>query len=212
MAQSLFQYGQIETTLVKAKEILPFVERLITLARKGTLQSRQRLIALLGDRSILSKEEQEKYDAMSDAQRRKVLMGRSGRRHRAGKVPASYNKKTIPFVAQSVVHQLMAKVAPKFADRPGGYTRIIRLSNRRIGDAGDLAILQLVGEEEEKPKGVKKTVGQRRQRALDRVHFMEGKGGKRKGRGPQKKAAQSAGIPKGEKGGQASTNSGETTA
>jgi len=192
MAQSLFQYGQIETTLVKAKEIRPYVERLITLARKGTLQSRQRLIALLGDRSVLSKEEQEKYDGMSAAQRRKVLTARSGRRHRAGKVPASYNKKKISFVAQSVVHKLITDVAPKFADRPGGYTRIIRLPKRRIGDAGDLAILQLLGEEGEKPKGVKKTVGQRRQKALDRVLFMEGKGGKRKGRGPQKKAAESS--------------------
>jgi large subunit ribosomal protein L17 len=203
MAQSLFQYGQIETTLVKAKEIRPFVERLITLARRGTLQSRQQLISMLGDRSILSKEEQEKYDAMSGAQRRKVLVARSGRRHRAGKVPASYNKKTISFVAQSVVHQLISNVAPKFADRPGGYTRIIRLSKRRIGDAGDLAILQLVGEEEEKPKGVKKTMGQRRQKALDRIHFLEGKGGKRKTRVAPKKAGEPTTAPKEEKGGEA---------
>jgi large subunit ribosomal protein L17 len=212
MAQSLFQYGQIETTLIKAKEIRPFVERLITLARKGTLQSRQRLIAMLGDRSVISKEEQEKYDAMSGAQRQKVLTARSGRRHRAGKVPASYNKKTISFVAKSVVHQLISEVAPKFSDRPGGYTRIIRLPKRRIGDASDLAILQLVGQEEEKPKGLKKTVGQRRQKALDRVHFLEGKGGKRKGRGPQKKAPESGGkssaAAKGEPGGQGSTEAG----
>jgi large subunit ribosomal protein L17 len=195
MAQSLFQYGQIETTLVKAKEIRPFVERLITLARKGTLVSRQRIIAMLGDRSIISKDEQEKYDAMSGAQRHKVLMARSGRRHRAGKVPASYNKKTISFVARSVVHQLITDVAPKFADRPGGYTRIIRLSKRRVGDAGDLAILQLVGKEEETPKGVKKVVGQRRQKALDRVRFLEGKGTKRKARGPQKKGGESSAKP-----------------
>ena len=204
MAQSLFQYGQIETTLAKAKEIRPFVERLITLARKGTLASRQRIIAMLGDRSVISKEEQEKYDAMSGGQRRKVLMARSGRRHRAGKVPASYNKKTISFVAKSVVHQLISEVAPKFADRPGGYTRIIRLSKRRIGDAGDLAVLQLVGQEEETPKGVKKVVGQRRQKALDRVRFLEGKGAKRKARGSQKKAADSSPKPaKDEQSGQA---------
>jgi large subunit ribosomal protein L17 len=182
MAQSLFQYGQIETTLAKAKEIRPFVERLITLARKGTLQSRQRVIALLGDRSIIGKDEQEQYERLTDAQRRKVLVSRSGRRHRAGKVPPAYNKKKIPFVASSVVHRLFSEIAPGFQDRPGGYTRIIRLAKRRIGDNSDLAILQLVGEEDETPKGVKKSVGSRRQKTRDRTRWLEEGSGKRKGR------------------------------
>lgn len=183
MAQSLFQYGQIETTLVKAKEVRPFVERLITLARQDTLQSRQRITAMLEDRAVLTKDEQEQYDAMNDARRHKVLRARSGRRHRAGRVPTSYNKKKIPFVAHSVVHRLINEVAPKYRDRPGGYTRIIRLMKRRIGDGSDLALLQLVGEEE-KPERVKKTaVGLRRQKTLDRIGFLEGKRRKRKGRG-----------------------------
>ena len=78
MAQSLFQYGQIETTLSKAKIVRPFVERLITIARKGTLQSRQRVTALLNDRAILDREQEEKYEQMSDSQRRKVMVTRSG--------------------------------------------------------------------------------------------------------------------------------------
>ncbi len=190
MAQSLFQHGQIETTLIKAKEIRPFVERLITLARRGTLQSRQRIISLLNDRSVIGKDEQEKYDAMSAAQRRKVLVNRSGRRHRAGKVPASYNKKTISFVAKSVIHMLITEIAPKYAGRPGGYTRIIRLPKRRIGDNSDLALLQLVGHDEEPPKaGGKKVVGRRRQKAADRVRILEGKSPQRRTRGSQSKAA-----------------------
>jgi len=190
MAQSLFQYGQIETTLIKAKEIRPFVERLITLARKGTLQSRQQIIAMLNDRSAIGKDDQEKYDGMSSAQRQKVLTARSGRRHRAGKVPASYNKKTISFVAKSVVHQLITEVAPKFANRPGGYTRIIRLPKRRIGDNSDLALLQLVGQEEEASKaGVKKVTGRRRQKTADRLRILEGKSPLRRTRGSQPKPA-----------------------
>lgn len=190
MAQSLFQHGRIETTLIKAKEVRPFVERLVTLAKRGTLQSRQQIIGLLGDRPALDKEEQEKYDAMTFAQRGKVLVSRSGRRHRSGTVPAGYNKKKISFVARSIVHRLIAEIAPKFSDRPGGYTRIIRLPKRRIGDNSDLAILQLIGfEEEEAPKGVKRTVGQRRQRTVDRVRFLEGKAPRRKGRSPEKKPA-----------------------
>ena len=191
MAQSLFQYGQIETTLVKAKEIRPFVERLITLARTGTLKNRQRIIAILGDRSIIGSDEQEKYDAMTAAQRHKVLVARSGRRHRAGKVPASYNKKKISFVAQSVVHKLIAEIAPKYRDRPGGYTRIIRLAKRRIGDNSDLAILQLVGEEEKASGDVKSVVGCRRRKTLDRIRFLEGKApARRKAGGGKRKAPQ----------------------
>jgi len=204
MAQSLFQYGQIETTLTKAKEVRPFVERLITLARKGTLQSRQRVVAILNDRAVLSKEQQEEYDAMSDARRHKVLRARSGRRHRAGQVPASYNKKKIPFVAHSVVHRLINEIAPRYEDRPGGYTRIIRLAKRRIGDNSDLALLQLVGEEEPAKEQGKKTVGKRRQKALDRIRHLEGKGDRRKGRGRQKKAAGEADAPE--------PKTGETTA
>ena len=194
MAQSLFQYGEVRTTIQKAKAVRPFVERLVTLARKGTLQSRQRVTALMGDRSILSREEEEKYADMSDAQRQKVMTARSGRRHRAGRVPAGFNKKKIPFVAQSIIHKLMTEIAPTYKDRPGGYTRIIRLADRRIGDNSDLAILQLVGLDEEgksSEKGGKKTVGLRRQRTLDRVRFLEGKGRQRskKRGGGQKKAA-----------------------
>lgn len=181
LAQSLFQYGQVETTLVKAKEVQPFVEKLITLARKGNLQSRRRAASLLGDRSILGREEQEQYDAMTDTQRRKVMVSRAGRRHRTGLVPASYNKKKIPFVAQSVVRKLVTEIAPSYSDRPGGYTRIIRLSKRRIGDNSDLVLLQLVGEEDtETPdSGTKKSIGQRRQKTLDRIRYLEGKKPKR---------------------------------
>jgi len=193
MAQSLFQYGQIETTLAKAKEVRRFAERLITIARKDTLQNRQRIISILGDRAVIDQDKQEQYDLMRDAQRHKVLYARSGRRHRAGKVPASYNKKKIPFVAQSIVHKLISEIAPRYSDRPGGYTRIIRLAKRRIGDNSDLAILQLVGDEEQtSEQGKKKTIGLRRQRALDRIRFLEGKGGKRKGRGRGGKAARTS--------------------
>ena len=191
LAQSLIQYGQIETTLIKAKEVRPFVERLITLARKDTVANRQRALSLLADRAALSKEEQEKYDAMSDAQRHKVLRARSGRRHRTGKVPASYNKKKIPFVAHSVINRLFGEVAPKYVDRAGGYTRIIRLSTRRIGDNADLALLQLVGSEE-KPDRLKKTISPRRQKAADRATYLEqGKVPKRR-RGKGAKAEPSA--------------------
>jgi len=188
MAQSLFQHGQITTTLIKAKDVRPFVERMITLAREGSLRSRQRVIAMLGDRPALSQEEQEQYDPMSNAQRHRVLVSRSGRHHRTGKVPASYNKKKYPFVAKSVVNRLFEEIAPKFKDRNGGYTRIIRLAQRRIGDAGDLAMLQLVGNEPATTEPSKKTSIGRRQKTGDRIRYLEGKESKKKNRPADKKS------------------------
>lgn len=191
LAQSLFQYGEVTTTLPKAKEVRSFVEKLITLARKNDLRSRQRVISILNDRSVISREEQEQFDAMSSTQQDRVLRNRSGRRHRTGTVPASYNKKTYPFVARSVVHVLINEIAPRYKDRPGGYTRIIRLAKRRVGDNTDLAILQLVGTDGEQAGDTgKKTMGRRRQRTADRVAILEGKQPKRKPRG--KSAAKAA--------------------
>lgn len=197
LAQSLFQYGEVTTTLPKAKEVRSFVEKLITLARKNDLRSRQRVISILNDRSVISREEQEQFDAMSSTQQDRVLRNRSGRRHRTGTVPASYNKKTYPFVARSVVHVLINEIAPRYKDRPGGYTRIIRLAKRRVGDNTDLAILQLVGSDGEQAGDTgKKTMGRRRQRTADRVAILEGKQPKRKPRG--KSAAKAATAKKDE--------------
>lgn len=175
MAQSLFQYGQIETTLIKAKEVRPFVERLITLARRNTLASRQRILSMLNDRACILPEQQEAYEAMSYADRERVLRARTGRRHRTGAVPASYNKNKFTFVATSVVHRLVTDIAPKFADRPGGYTRIVRLAKRRVGDGTDLALLQLVGFDDQKPSDLKKVVGSRRRKTAERKRALEGK-------------------------------------
>ena len=59
MAQSLIEHETISTTIQKAKEIKPFVERLITLAKKGKLQHRRRAISLLGNRRMVALEDGE---------------------------------------------------------------------------------------------------------------------------------------------------------
>ena len=56
------------------------------------------------------------------------------------------------FTGQTVVQKLFNEIAPQFTDRPGGYTRIIKLAEHRIGDGGDLVLLQLLTEESA-PKG-----------------------------------------------------------
>jgi large subunit ribosomal protein L17 len=75
------------------------------------------------------------------------------------------------FTGQTVVQKLFDEVAPAFGDRQGGYTRIIKLSNYRIGDAGSLVLLQLLTEEA-KPRGTaRRSAGLRRKRNERRHQF-----------------------------------------
>ena len=146
LAQSLFEHGQVRTTLPKAKDLRPFAERLITLAKRargGNLNARRRIHSLMSDRSMIPADHREAYENLSDAKRHQVLVGRSGRYHRTG-AP----KGRLDFTAERVTHRLIETIAPRYEDRPGGYTRIIRLADRRIGDQSQLAVLQLVGDEE----------------------------------------------------------------
>ncbi len=146
LAQNLFEHGQVTTTLPKAKAARPFCERLITLAKRakgGDLAARRRVIQLLGDRAVIDKDHQEAYETMSMVKRARVLRSRSGRRHRTGQA-----KGGLKFTAESICHRLIETVAPMFADRNGGYTRVIRLGTGRVGDNSPRAVLQLVGKEE----------------------------------------------------------------
>ncbi len=146
LAQSLFEHGQIRTTLPKAKDLKPFAERLITLAkraRQGDLGARRRIHQVLGDRSIIPADHRATYVAMSDAKRRQVMVARSGRRYRTGGA-----KGRLDFTAESVIHRLINTVAGAYEERPGGYTRLVKLPGRRVGDQSRLALVQLVGGED----------------------------------------------------------------
>ena len=116
LVASLIQHETISTTIEKAKEVRPFAEKLITLAKKGTLAARRRAISQLGNRDMVNDED--------------------GQAVKTG----------------TVVGKLFSELGPRYLDRPGGYTRIIRLSMRRLGDNGQLVLLQLVGADEGKKK------------------------------------------------------------
>ena len=176
MAQSLFEHGQIRTSLVKAKDLRPFAERLITLARvarKGDLRARQRLTMLLGDRAMIPAENQEEYEGMSDPARDRVLRSRSGRRYRLGQAKGGQK-----FTAVSIVYHLINNVAGKFEDRPGGYTRVIKLGTVSKGDSTPQAVIQLVGEEES-PGTVTRPEKTARKRRTERRYAAAAKAVKR---------------------------------
>ena len=112
LTASLFEHETISTTIEKAKETKPFAEKLITLAKKGTLAARRQAIALLSNRYMVAEED--------------------------GKIVSK----------GTVIGKLFSEIGPRYLDRKGGYTRIIHLSLRRLGDNGQLVLLQLVGKED----------------------------------------------------------------
>ena len=88
----------------------------------------------------------------------------------------------------TVVQKLFTDVAPKFTDRQGGYTRIIKLPNYRIGDAGSLVLLQLCTEESAPKGSARRSAGLRRKRNERKHQFASQalKGGKGTGEKDEK--------------------------
>ena len=114
-ATALIRYEHIETTVPKAKELRPYVERLITIAKRG-VASGEGNGKLLHARRLVARD----------------------------------------LVDRDVVGKLFDTIAPRFAERPGGYTRILRLGFRR-GDSAELAQLELVGSEYDPKASPKET-------------------------------------------------------
>jgi large subunit ribosomal protein L17 len=137
MVQSLFEHGQIKTTLPKAQEVKGLAEKLITAAKLGTLTARRKVLSELNDRRLTD----ENQDFITEG-----------------------NTKT-------VVQKLFNDVAPKFKGRNGGYTRIIKTPQYRIGDGGSVVILQLVSEESGPKGSVRRSAGLRKKRTEKRKTF-----------------------------------------
>jgi large subunit ribosomal protein L17 len=108
LATSLIEKERVRTTAAKAKEIRPYVEKLITMGKTGTLAARRRALG---------------FTTKEDA-----------------------------------VTRLFETVAPRFAERNGGYTRIVKLAPRK-GDGAEMAVIELVGSEFKAKEKKKKDKG-----------------------------------------------------
>jgi large subunit ribosomal protein L17 len=143
-ATALLRYEHLTTTVPRAKELRPFVERLITIAKRGVNAGDGNGRVLTARRLV-----------MRDLQDREV------------------------------VSKLFETIAPRFAARPGGYTRLLRIGFRK-GDSAEVAQVELVGSEfnprakaeadakaeGEKPKA--KGMRERLRAAADRVRGKKG--------------------------------------
>jgi large subunit ribosomal protein L17 len=137
----LFRHERIETTEAKARAIRPLAEKLVTKARKARPD---RVIDLAKQRDVITlsawfnaKRANQLIElADQDDEEALELMAQQVALHARRQVLATLTDK-------DVAHKLVEEIAPRFEDRPGGYTRMFKLSMRK-GDAAKMALLELV--------------------------------------------------------------------
>jgi large subunit ribosomal protein L17 len=105
LVTSFLERERVRTTLAKAREVRPIAEKMITLAKRGTLHARRQALAYM--------------------------------------------------TKEAAVKKLFEDIGPRFSERPGGYTRIVKL-DKRAGDGASMAMLELVGSEFKKKAKKKK--------------------------------------------------------
>lgn len=115
MLKSLITNERIETTVPKAKALRRYADQMITLAKKNTLATRRRAVAEMMIR----------FNSLTDKEARAA---------RAGDISA-YNDDRL------VIDKLFGELGPRFADRNGGYTRILK-NRRRIGDNAQTCFIE----------------------------------------------------------------------
>jgi large subunit ribosomal protein L17 len=123
LTRALIEHERIITTVEKAKEARSFVEKLITLAKKSL----------------------DAEDAPARMHARRLAVSKLGPMAKVDLLD-----KEEETTGDTVVGKLFKDLAPRFKDRPGGYTRVIKRHERRLGDAGHTAFLELLKEGETK--------------------------------------------------------------
>ena len=126
--------GRVITTLHKAKEVRPLVEKCVTIARKA-LQHEEAAEEFATD-----------AERGSDEWRRWRQSDQWQKWNHAIAPAVNARRRVVQLIGdKEAMHVLFDEIAPRFEDRNGGYTRILKLAKPRLGDAGQRAILEFVG-------------------------------------------------------------------
>jgi large subunit ribosomal protein L17 len=120
---ALLSHEKITTTIPKAKELRPYIERLITLAKRGVASG----------------------DKAKSLHARRLIMARLGPVAKVDLLDAKGEP-----TGENVIGKIFNDLAVRYAGRTGGYTRILKLTKRRLGDAGETAVIELLKEGETK--------------------------------------------------------------
>lgn len=128
--------GRIVTTVAKAKEVRPLVERCITIAKRG----------------LAAADKAKEFGTTADrdsAEWKRWRGSEQWRKWAAASAPAVTARRRVVTLLgdKQAARVVFEKIAPRFVDRPGGYTRILKLATPRLGDAGPRAVLEFVGGE-----------------------------------------------------------------
>ena len=159
LLNSLFEHGQVTTTLAKAKNYAPMADKLVTLAKRAETKIQQ----------LRNKYEAE-GEITSEIEKKLEAEGKAIRL-------AYYRRALTKLRDKKVVHKIFFELAPLYADRQGGYTSILRLNKPRLGDNAPQAILKLVAKlpeidekakEREEKKAEKEKRKQKKQKEKER--------------------------------------------
>jgi large subunit ribosomal protein L17 len=147
VVQGLFEHGRIQTTVPKAKEARRLAERCITIAKKG-LSARAAVVDQLPPLKAAGEQLRQQLATAGSDEEKQALhkqIESNGRRIMSLNAKGEHYRRLClqKLHQKAIVKRLFEEIAPRYTERNGGYTRILK-AGYRLGDKSPLAVFELV--------------------------------------------------------------------